>query len=124
MTMHPRSRSGPPLTVLRRLWRGALASVPTAAILAATVTATPVLADCVALNAAFPPGNWSGHVSNLSTQSIDDLTVAVTDGGGRFALGVDHSGEVVGTFTFAAVGHASMTDFLDEGSSSAQWLIQ
>jgi hypothetical protein len=106
-----------------RAWRALLASVPTAAILSIVVTATPVLADCAALNAAFPPGNWSGRISNISTQDFDQLTVAVTDGFGAFDLFVDHDGSVQGTMSFQATGEAAMTDTLDEGSSSAQYLI-
>ena len=85
--MTARLRGLAPLTALRRLSRGALMSVPTAAILAATTAASPVLADCASLNAAFPPGNWSGHVSNISTQSQDELSIAVTDGFGASPSG-------------------------------------
>jgi hypothetical protein len=122
MPNHPPGDPRP--SVLRRLRRASLASVPLAAFLAAAVTATPVLADCTAVNAAFPPGNWTGHVSNLATQSLDELTVALTDGSGSFTLGVTDTGEVQGTFSFEAVGHADMTDLLDQGGSSARYAFE
>ena len=121
--MSARSRGTPRHSVPGRAWRALLASVPTAAILSIVVTATPVLADCAALNAAFPPGNWSGRISNIATQDFDQLSVAVTDGFGAFDLFVDHDGSVQGTMSFQATGEAAMTDILDEGSSSAQFLI-
>lgn len=112
------------LSVLRRGWRATLASIPMAAFLSAVVTATPVLADCTAVNAAFPPGGWNGRVANLATQDVDDLTVAVTDGWGSFQLVVGNTGEVEGTFRFEATGYADMTDLLDEGGSSAQYVFE
>jgi hypothetical protein len=121
MTASTRDRTR--LPALRRWWRGAIASIPTAALLATVVTATPVLADCAPLNAAFPPGTWKGHVSNISTQSFDGLSVAVTDGFGGFDLLVDHDGTIEGAFSFQAVGYADMADLGDEGSSAAEWLI-
>jgi hypothetical protein len=119
--MQARSPGAPPTTALRRVWRASVASIPTAALLAVTVTATPVLADCTAVNAAFPPGGWSGHVANISTQSDDGLSVAVTDATGGFDLVVSQTGEVEGAFSFEGTGHADMAGELDEGSSAAQW---
>jgi hypothetical protein len=116
----PQRAHGP---ALGRWWRGAMASIPMAAFLATTLVATPVLADCAVLNAAFPPGTWSGKVANLSTQSDDGLSLAVTDGYGAFDLLVDHQGGVEGAFSFQATGHAAMLGEADEGSSSAEWLI-
>jgi hypothetical protein len=93
--MQARSPGAPPTTALRRVWRASLASIPTAALLAVTVTATPVLADCTAVNAAFPPGGWSGHVANIATQSDDGLSVAVTDATGGSPTLVTLDGEAV-----------------------------
>lgn len=118
------SRGHAPLAALRRLWRGALASIPMAAILAATTAATPVLADCAAANAAFPPGNWSGWVSNISTQSQDGLSMAVTDGYGGFTLAVTNEGEVGGTFSFGGTGYADAIFEGDESSSSAAFRFE